>query len=799
MIQIAILVALASAQDKPPFEYVRATATHILPETTSEESGYFSLSESLDGKIHVGTAKYGENAFLVEFDPKTGKQRIVLDVHKTCGLTAKGYAAQAKLHTRNFVGPSGKVYVGSKQGYPKKGDESKYPGGYAMVHDPATGRNENLGMPFPGEGVADVVADESRGLLYIATCEEYHWILREKSGKYRELGPMLTPYASTLVDRRGRAHAVTKDFKLATYDPATDQVAVADLLVDGALWTRPNNSSIPTWQLAADGRTAYLILMNDARLVRIDLDEPSGAVRLGTMVEGSHPDSRSALSIAPDGRVYAVVRVDNKTGFGGGYLHHLARFDPKTSTIEDLGVLAVKNPDYYDFSAKKPWSHGFHRLPDGTWTPMHAHMALLAARDGSFYVTIIYPFTLLRIDPKDLKQAAAPAPPAPKKVAAVVTTFYHNSHADVIVGRLLKTDTLDGKGRKPSIELASLHTEQVHEKRPDVGRAPAEAAGVRISPSVEDALTLGTGSLAVDGVLLVAEHGDYPRSATGQIQYPKRRLFEKIAEVFRKSGRSVPVFCDKHLADTWEDAKWFYDTARELKAPLMAGSSLPTLWRYPAADPTRGAELEEVVAISYHTLDAYGFHALEMLQTIVERRKGGETGIKAVECLEGEAVWKDGLFDRKLFAQAYGRQRGTPEWNEKTKASVKAPVLFRIEYADGLRASVLTLNHAVRQWAIAWRTRSGEEQSTLFHTQEARPFMHFAWLVEGVERMVQTGKPSWPVERTLMTSGLLDRLLISKSKDGARLETPELTFSYEQPWEWRQPPAPPPDRPIPGP
>lgn len=794
---ILLSLLLAAQESKPPFEYVRATATHVLPETTSEESGYFSLNEGPGGKIHVGTAKYNENAFLVEFDPKTGKQRVVLDVHKTCGLTAKGYAAQSKLHTRNFVGPSGKVYVGSKQGYAKKGDDSKYPGGYVMVYDPATDQAENLGMPFPGQGVIDVVADEARGLLYVVTCEDQHWMLREKSGNYRELGPMLTPYASTLVDRRGRAHSITKDFKLATYDPATDKVAVADLHVDGTPWTRANHSAIPTWQLASDGRTAYLILMNDARLVRIDLEEPSGAVRLGTMVEGSHPDSRSALSIAPDGRVYAVVRVDNKTGFGGGYLHHLARYDPRSGRIEDLGVLAVKNPDYYDFAAKKPWSHGFHKLPDGTWTPMHAHMALLAARDGALYVTIIYPFTLLRIDPKDVKQDAAPAP-VPKKVAAVVTIYHHNSHADVIVSRLLKTDTLDGKGRKPSLELVSLHTEQVNEKRPDVGRAPAEAAGVRISPTVEDALTLGTGSLAVDGVLLVAEHGDYPRSATGQIQYPKRRLFEKIAEVFRKSGRSVPVFCDKHLADTWEDAKWLYDTARELKVPLMAGSSLPTLWRYPAVDPPRGAELEEVVAISYHTLDAYGFHALEMLQTIVERRKGGETGIRAVECLEGDAVWKDGLFDRRLFAQAYGRQRGAPEWNEKTKASVKAPVLFRVEYADGLRASVLTLNPAVRQWAIAWRTKSGEEQSTLFHTQEARPFMHFAWLVEGVERMVQTGKPSWPAERTLMTSGLLDRLLISKSKGGGRLETPELGFSYEQPWDWRQPATPPADRPIPG-
>ncbi|HLF92184.1 MAG TPA: hypothetical protein VJB14_01885 [Planctomycetota bacterium] len=783
--RLLLAAALLFAQEqKPPFPIVWATAHHVLPETTSEESGYFSLSEGLDGKIYVGSAKYGENSFLVEFDPKTGKQRVVLDTNQVCGLSAKGYASQAKLHTRNFVAPSGKIYVGSKQGYPKKGDTSEYPGGYAMVYDPATGKSENLGMPFPKQGVIDTVGDEARGLLYVVTCEDQHWMVGDlKTRTYRELGPMLTPYAMTLVDPQGRAHAITKDFKLATYDPATGQAAVQDVVVDGEVWTRPNGSSIPTWQLAADGRTAYLILMNDARLVRIDL--PTGkAARLGTMVRGEHPDSRCGLTIAPDGFVWAVVRVDNKTGFGGGYLHRLARYDPRSGAIDDLGVIAVKNPDFYDFAAKKPWSHGFHKLPDGTLTILHVHMALIVARDGRIYVTTIYPFTLLKIEP------------VRKKVAAVVTAYYHNSHADVIASRLMETDTLDGKGRRLGLDLASLYTDQVMEKPADIGQKLAAAHGVRISKTVEDALTLGTGRLAVEGVLLVGEHGNYPRSATTSIQYPKRRLFEEIVKVFEKSGRVVPVFCDKHLADNWEDAKWLYDTAKRLKIPLMAGSSLPMLWRRPEADPKRGEELDEVAAISYHTLDAYGFHALEMLQAVVERRKGGETGIKAVQCLEGPAVWESKLYDPKLLAAAFRRQTGSPELDEKARKAVKNPILFRIEYADGLKASVLTLNGAAREWAIAWRTKAGGEVSTRFETQEARPFMHFAWLVEGVERMVLTGKPSWPVERTLLTSGLLDRLLISKLKGGERLETPELTFPYAVDWEWRPPAPPPTGRPL---
>jgi len=399
-----------------------------------------------------------------------------------------------------------------------------------------------------------------------------------------------------------------------------------------------------------------------------------------------------------------------------------------------------------------------------------------------------------------LTAQAAPAQdrPARKKVAAVVTAYYHNSHADVIVSRLLETDTLDGKGRRPDLELVSLYTDQISDKRTDIGQKLATDAGVRISKTIEDALTLGTGALAVEGVLLICEHGDYPRSPTTSIQYPKRKFFEEIARIFEKGGRSVPVFCDKHLADTWEDAKWLYDTARRLKAPLMAGSSLPVLWRDPPVDLKRGEELEEVVVISYHTLDAYGFHALETLQAVVERRKGGETGVKAVQCLVGDAAWKEGLYSQKLLDAAFTRQDGRPVLDEKARKSVREPILFRIEYADGLRASVLTLNHAVRQWAIAWRTKKGEEQAVLFRTQEARPFMHFAHLLEGIEKMVHTGRPTWPAERTLLTSGVLDRLLVSKVKGGDRLETPELTFSYAVEWDWKQPPPPPPDRPIRG-
>jgi hypothetical protein len=393
---------------------------------------------------------------------------------------------------------------------------------------------------------------------------------------------------------------------------------------------------------------------------------------------------------------------------------------------------------------------------------------------------------------------AEPATLAPaKNVAAIVTVYRHNSHADVIVSRLLQTDTLDGKGKLSPLKLVSLYTDQ----RPvdDMSRSLAASHRFRISATIEDALTLGTGRLAVDGVLLIAEHGDYPRSPSGNIQYPKRRFWQEILKVFKESGRVVPVFIDKHLADNWTDAKFIYDTARELKIPLMAGSSLPGTWRRPAADVKRGARIRELVAITFHTTDAYGFHALEFVQALAEQRQGGETGIQAVQTFAGEAVWRafdEKTFDTNLFDAAWQRLAQPQNRGRPLREVVLEPKLFRIEYADGLRAHILELNGAAAEWTAAWRdVKDGPIDSSLFWTQEGRPAMHFTWLLHGIEQMMLTDKPSWNVERTLLTSGVLDALLISLQENQRRIETPYLMLRYQPSWRWTEPPPPPPMRP----
>jgi len=383
-----------------------------------------------------------------------------------------------------------------------------------------------------------------------------------------------------------------------------------------------------------------------------------------------------------------------------------------------------------------------------------------------------------------------------KSVAGIVTAYHHNAHADVILGRLLETDTLDGKGKHSPLKLVSLYTDQVPKN--DTSRALAASHDFEIYPTIEGALTLGTGKLAVDGVLLIAEHGDYPKSPSGNTVYPKRRFFEGIVKVFKASGRVVPLFFDKHLSDNWREAKFIYDTAREMKIPLMAGSSLPTTWRKPAVDVERGAELSEIVVVMYGPLDSYGFHALETVQALAEQRKGGETGIKSVQCRTGNAVWEtlqNGVLDPEVFHAAVDRVI-RPLGPGTVRERVQNPLLFTLEYADGLRAHVAALTDYHAEWTAAWRYKKDRRiESANIWLQDGRPFMHFTYFLHAIEDLMLTEKTTRPIERTLLTSGALDALLLSKLKGGARLETPYLLFSYPSGRRWQQPPPPPPTRP----
>ena len=361
-----------------------------------------------------------------------------------------------------------------------------------------------------------------------------------------------------------------------------------------------------------------------------------------------------------------------------------------------------------------------------------------------------------------------------KKIAAIVTSYFPRSHADVIVTKFLKGFPTDDGLLPPEVDVASMYLDQVH-FRDDIGCAIAAEFGVPMYGSITQALTLGGSELAVDGVLLIGEHGDYAWNEKGQHLYPRKYFFEQICGVFASSGRAVPVFNDKHLSYNWQDAKWMYDRACELEVPFMAGSSVPLAWREPWIEYALDAEIERAMSVAYSGLDSYGFHALELLQCMVERRAGGETGIAAVRCLEGDDVWASDAWDRDLYAAAVAPIEAKEAGDVRDHC--ENPALFLLEYADGLQAATLMLNGYTKGWGFAAR-RNGQVEGMRVLLPDS-PHPHFSYLSLNVQQMFLTGEPQYPVERTLLVSGALEALLDSRYQGHERVETPHLQVAYQ--------------------
>ena len=381
-----------------------------------------------------------------------------------------------------------------------------------------------------------------------------------------------------------------------------------------------------------------------------------------------------------------------------------------------------------------------------------------------------------------LGAVAAPAETHKKKVAAIVTVYRPLSHANVIVGRFLDGYHPNNVYVRPKTHVVSMYTDQIHEK--DMSRDLAKKHGYTIYPAIKEALTLGGDKLAVDAVLFVGEHGDYPWNERGQHLYPRHKLMKQIVEVYRQSGRSVPTFSDKHLSYDWEKAKQMYAWSKELNFPFMAGSSIPLTVRTPELEIPYEAGINEAVVAGYGNVDSYGFHTLESLQCMVERRRGGETGIESVEWIEGGGVWQwlngPGRRHRRLLDEALARchktKPGRPEDN------CKEPYLYLLNYKDGLRAAAFILNGHAGGWSMACRLDGRSEPvSTYFgFASGGRTRPHFDGLVHGIEHLFVTGKPLYPVERTLLTTGALSFLFESRVQK-KKLPTPELAIRYRAP------------------
>ncbi|HLJ97894.1 MAG TPA: hypothetical protein VKU02_32325 [Gemmataceae bacterium] len=382
----------------------------------------------------------------------------------------------------------------------------------------------------------------------------------------------------------------------------------------------------------------------------------------------------------------------------------------------------------------------------------------------------------------------AAEPPRRPRVAAIYTVFHHRSHAHVLLENFLAPYYFNGQLTDPGVEVVSFYADQ-RAKQGDMTEDVAGQFKVRVCKTIEEALCLGGKELAVDAVLSIGEHGTYPVNKLGQTEYPRKRFFDEIVAVMRRSKRFVPLFSDKHLSYRWDWAKEMVATAKALGIPFMAGSSVPLAQRIPPLELQPGAEIVEAVSIHGGGLESYDFHALEVLQSLVEARKGGESGIARVTFLQGDGLWRaaaGGQWSKDLAEAAMAAELGTNSASLNSAAGVgrAQPHGILLHYHDGLRAMVLKIGSSSTRWNFACRLKNDPKpRAARFYVGPWQNRNLFKALAHAIQQMIHTSRPSYPVERTLLVSGVLDAAMHARA-EGKSLATPHLEFTY-QPVDFR--------------
>jgi hypothetical protein len=363
-----------------------------------------------------------------------------------------------------------------------------------------------------------------------------------------------------------------------------------------------------------------------------------------------------------------------------------------------------------------------------------------------------------------------------KNLAFIANIYRNSAHADVIGTKLFVGIPTDEGMIEPKVNIASMWIDQIGEN--DTGVRIGKMNRIPIYPTLEAALCLGGEKLAVDGVIYIGEHGEYKYNRLGQKMYPRMNYLDRIFREMDAAGKPVPVFSDKALSYSWLDSKWIYDRAKELDVPMMAGSSLPYCWRDPDLEHPIGTRITEAVAIGYASLDAYGFHVTEILQCMVERRAGGETGVSSILGLEGADVWAaidSGKISQKLVEAACDTIKGKAMGS--MREIVKTPYAVLVNYSDGTKGTILMLDEYVNQgWAYA-ADADGETVATEFVLDHSMSYSHFSYLALNIQEFMDSGKPPIPIERNLLTSGIIDMGIRSLAGQ-KEIQTPFLNIKY---------------------
>jgi hypothetical protein len=361
----------------------------------------------------------------------------------------------------------------------------------------------------------------------------------------------------------------------------------------------------------------------------------------------------------------------------------------------------------------------------------------------------------------------------------------------VILENFLEPYLFNGRRTDSQMDVVSLYVDQF--PRRDMARDVARAYGIRIYPTIAEALRAGSDRLAVDAVLSIGEHGRYPTNTKAQVEYPRKRFFDEIVAEFRRCGATAPVFNDKHLSYRADWAHEMVATARAMGFGLMAASSVPLAVRRPLLELPRGARITEAVSLHGGNLEGYDFHGLEVMQAMVESRAGGESGIKEVEFFDGDRLWTaadEGRWSAEL-ADAARATDPDPARPGALRQLVQAG-RFRqkihgilVTYKDGLRGMVLNAARDSTHWHFACKLAGDPKpKATSFYVGPWENRNLFRALAHAIQEFFRNRRAPLPIERTLLTTCALNAAMESRFRGQKPVTTRHLDVAY-QPVDFR--------------
>jgi sugar lactone lactonase YvrE len=365
--------------------------------TTTDGSGYTAITFGADGKVYVGSTRYGGYAWLLRFDPKKNDWTMekVVNMQQLTGEWLSGINTQGKIHGMIVVGPDGRIWFVSKQAHEIFGtrpeyaeDPNGYPGGHLCWYDPKTGFSRSVGILKKQEGLMGGVMDNKRDRLYYRSEPKNFFLAYDiKTGKVEDRGHVGAACRYMAIGKDGAVYVTARGDYLARYDPETGYVEDLKVKLEG-----PGEYAAPyVIRMGPNGKLygagthhPYILEFDVAKYQRGPFPEVTARNVAPASPEGLPIQDIHAGIFGQDGKFYYPLLTTGPTEKGGKAVRHLRlmRFDPAAGKSETVGI-----PDTSSVDENKVR----HTYVRGDRYELDHIQGMAVAPDGSLYLMDIYP------------------------------------------------------------------------------------------------------------------------------------------------------------------------------------------------------------------------------------------------------------------------------------------------------------------------------------------------------------------------------------------------------------------------